>query len=169
MSSSSIYDQLTREHPAYQAGFAQGRDVGLVIALNIISAEWARQVDAGRLAGLAGPRQLHPTSTRPEGCWRLGSVSPACSVGHDRQPHHAHTRKAHTMSTTDDLVTVTARIKPETHAQFEQLRHWVNRTEDNAVVNSDSQLLGWLIENALRQMHAGRRGAARSDPAPPTT
>jgi hypothetical protein len=60
MSPSSIYDQITREHPAYRAGFAQGRDVGLVIALNIITAEWARQVDAGRIAGLAGPRQLHP-------------------------------------------------------------------------------------------------------------
>ena len=73
------------------------------------------------------------------------------------------------MSTTDDLVTVTARIKPETHAQLEQLRHWVNRTEDTAVVNSDSQLLGWLIENALRQMRGGRRGAAGSDPTSPTT
>jgi hypothetical protein len=39
MSTSSTYDQLTREHPAYAAGFARGRDVGLVIALNVITRE----------------------------------------------------------------------------------------------------------------------------------
>jgi hypothetical protein len=60
MASSSTYDELVRQHPAFKAGFDQGRDVGLVIALNIITNEWARQVDAGRIAGLAGPRQVHP-------------------------------------------------------------------------------------------------------------
>jgi hypothetical protein len=56
----SFYDQITREHPAYRAGFARGRDVGLVIALNAIVAEQTRQGDshpheyaAGRLGAVA--------------------------------------------------------------------------------------------------------------------
>lgn len=48
----SMYDQITREHPAYVAGFAQGRDVGLTIALNVICRESARQEDAAIHAAL---------------------------------------------------------------------------------------------------------------------
>jgi hypothetical protein len=43
MSPSSIYDQITREHPAYVAGFAQGRDVGIVIAMHAITCERVHQ------------------------------------------------------------------------------------------------------------------------------
>jgi hypothetical protein len=43
---SSVYDQLTREHPAYRTGFNAGRDVGLVVALTAITTELTRQVYA---------------------------------------------------------------------------------------------------------------------------
>ena len=48
----SLYDQITREHPAYQAGFAQGRDVGLRIAIEVVVAEQTRQEDAATVAAL---------------------------------------------------------------------------------------------------------------------
>ena len=41
--SNSLYDQHTREHPAYRDGHTAGVDVGLVIALTAISAERAHQ------------------------------------------------------------------------------------------------------------------------------
>ena len=43
---SSLYDQYVRAHPAYKAGLALGTDIGTRIALDIIWAEWSRQVDA---------------------------------------------------------------------------------------------------------------------------
>jgi hypothetical protein len=42
VASSSTYDALTREHPAYRAGWNDGRDTGLVIAMNIITMERGR-------------------------------------------------------------------------------------------------------------------------------
>jgi hypothetical protein len=57
------------------------------------------------------------------------------------------------VNTTDDRVEVTARIKPEAHAQLGQLRHWINVHIDNTVL-SVSQLPGWLIDRALQDMHA---------------
>jgi hypothetical protein len=52
MSNSLTYDQYVREHPSFKAGFTRGRDVGLMIALNIITEEWARQVDYAIIASL---------------------------------------------------------------------------------------------------------------------
>ena len=62
----SMYEQITREHPAYQAGFAQGRDTGLVFALTAITAELTRQDDAATVAALA-PRQ-HVQTARHQYC-----------------------------------------------------------------------------------------------------
>jgi hypothetical protein len=54
----SLYDQLTREHPAYRAGYAAGVDLGLRQALDIICAEWAAQVDAAIVTVLDDARRL---------------------------------------------------------------------------------------------------------------
>jgi hypothetical protein len=62
----SLYDQITREHPAYVAGFAQGRDVGLRMALEVVPAESARQDDAAIVAAL-DPRQ-HVDTARHRYC-----------------------------------------------------------------------------------------------------
>jgi hypothetical protein len=43
MAPSSIYDTITREHPAYRIGFNAGRDTGLTIALTAITTERAHQ------------------------------------------------------------------------------------------------------------------------------
>ena len=40
--SNSLYDEITREHPAYAAGSTAGRDVGLRRALDVITAERGR-------------------------------------------------------------------------------------------------------------------------------
>jgi hypothetical protein len=50
--STSLYDQHVRAHPAYAAGFTQGRDVGLRIALDALTAEQVRQEDAAIVAAL---------------------------------------------------------------------------------------------------------------------
>jgi hypothetical protein len=62
MSNSLSYDQITRTHPAYVAGFTAGVDVGLKTALEIVVLECARQdhletashaYAAGRLSAVA--------------------------------------------------------------------------------------------------------------------
>jgi hypothetical protein len=50
--STSFYDQITREHPAYRAGYRAGHDVGLRVALDIICKETANQDDLEVVAGL---------------------------------------------------------------------------------------------------------------------
>jgi hypothetical protein len=52
---SSLYEQHTREHPAYRRGFADGNDVGLAVSLNTITAERARQDDAAAVANHTNP------------------------------------------------------------------------------------------------------------------
>ena len=42
MASSSTYDALQREHPAYRAGYLAGVDVGTRMALDVITAERGR-------------------------------------------------------------------------------------------------------------------------------
>jgi hypothetical protein len=54
----SLYDQLTREHPAYVAGFTQGRDVGIRTALDVVVAEMARQEDAAITGGSDSTRHV---------------------------------------------------------------------------------------------------------------
>ena len=46
----SLYDQHTREHPAYRRGFQTGQAVGLRISLGEICGEVARQDDAAIVA-----------------------------------------------------------------------------------------------------------------------
>jgi hypothetical protein len=53
----SLYDQLTREHPAYQAGQRAGVDIGLRMALDAICAEWAAPTDAAIVAALSDPHR----------------------------------------------------------------------------------------------------------------
>jgi hypothetical protein len=57
----SLYDQYTREHPAYRAGYAAGVDLGLRQALDALTAERIRldalaDVLAGSATGTTAAR-----------------------------------------------------------------------------------------------------------------
>jgi hypothetical protein len=60
---SSIYDRITRQHPAYKAGPALGTDIGTRMALDVIWAKRGRQVDAAQVVDQTsnGPAR-HPES-----------------------------------------------------------------------------------------------------------
>jgi hypothetical protein len=74
----SVYDQITRDHPAYRAGFNAGRDVGLIIALTIITGKEAGQ-DASAIVASLDIRQ--PGAARHEyASGRLHAVATIIAV-----------------------------------------------------------------------------------------
>jgi hypothetical protein len=74
MASSSSYDRFTREHPAYKAGLAIGTDIGTRMALDVIWAEWGRQVDAALVADQP-PAALQGTRNHAYAAGRLHAVA----------------------------------------------------------------------------------------------
>jgi hypothetical protein len=71
---SSIYDRITRQHPAYKAGLALGTDIGTRMALDVIWAEWGRQVDAALVVDQP-PAAQQDTRNHAYAAGRLAAVA----------------------------------------------------------------------------------------------
>lgn len=53
-----------------------------------------------------------------------------------------------------ERVVVSARVKPETVEELTVMRDWINKNVEEVVIGSQSQLLNWLLDQAIDQVRA---------------